>query len=76
MGSGIGRNNTVRGDYDIQLFDPKMNRRLGLDKLRYGDFVAVVDADNRFGRSYCRGSAVSILWITAITHDSCRGNEL
>jgi hypothetical protein len=54
MGSGIGRDNTVRGDYDIQLFDPETRRRFGLDRLRFGDFVALIHADNRFGRAVHR----------------------
>ena len=52
MASGIGRDNTVRGDYDIQLSDPEMRRRFGLDRLRFGDLVAIQHADNRFGRSW------------------------
>jgi hypothetical protein len=54
MGSGLGRNNAVRGDYDIQLFDPEINRRLRLSTLRFGDFVAIVHADTEYGRSYRR----------------------
>jgi hypothetical protein len=55
MGSGIGRNEAVRGDYDIQLFDPQIRRRFGLDTLRFGDFVAIVDSDSRYGRAYRKG---------------------
>lgn len=58
MGSGLGRNSTVQGDYDIQLFDAEVRRRFGLNTLRFGDFVAIVHADHGFGRSYQRG------WIT------------
>lgn len=56
MGSGLGRNNVHRGDYDIQLSDPAMVRRHRLGTLRLGDIVAIVDADNRFGRSRLEGS--------------------
>lgn len=52
MASGLGRDNTVRGDYDIQLSDPAVRRRFGLDRLRFGDLVAIQHADNRFGRSW------------------------
>lgn len=52
MGSGLGRDNTARGDYDIQLFDRELTRRYGLDRLRFGDLVAIMQADNRFGRSW------------------------
>jgi hypothetical protein len=55
MGSGLGRNNVQRGDYDIQLFDAPTVRRFGLGTLRFGDLVAITDADNRFGRSYASG---------------------
>jgi hypothetical protein len=52
MGSGLGRNNVERGDFDIQLFDRDSARAHGLDTLRFGDLVAIVGSDNRFGRSY------------------------
>jgi hypothetical protein len=52
MASGLGRDNTVRGDYDIQLSDPQLRKRFGLDRLRFGDLVAIRHADNRFGRSW------------------------
>ena len=55
MGSGLGRNNVLRGDYDIQMSDPVMVARHRLGSLRYGDLVAVLDADNRFGRSRLEG---------------------
>ena len=55
MGSGLGRNNAVRGDYDIQMNNPELNQRLGLNNLRFGDFVAIIDADTRYGRSYHQG---------------------
>jgi hypothetical protein len=56
MGSGIGRPDAVRGDYDIQLFDPDIRRRFGLESLRFGDIVAILHSDSRFGRAYRRGS--------------------
>ena len=52
MGSGLGRDNAARGDYDIQLFDRKLMLRFGLDRLRFGDLVAVLHADTRFGRAW------------------------
>jgi hypothetical protein len=55
MGSGLGRNNVLRGDYDIQMSDPKMVERYRLGTLRHGDLVAVMDADNRYGRSRLEG---------------------
>lgn len=59
MGSGIGRHNAVQGDYDIQLFDPEIVRRFRLDRLRFGDFIAIADADHRFGRAF-RSRCISI----------------
>jgi hypothetical protein len=56
MGSGLGRNNSYLGDCDIQLFDPGIVRRFRLDRLRFGDMVAIVDADHRFGRSFRTGA--------------------
>lgn len=52
MGSGIGRSTVQRGDYDIQLFDRQFMRTYQLDRLRFGDFIAILHADTRFGRSY------------------------
>jgi hypothetical protein len=51
IGSGMGRNTVWRGDFDIQLADPSLRRRFGLETLRFGDFVAVTDQDGRFGPS-------------------------
>ncbi|HYW54181.1 MAG TPA: DUF4438 domain-containing protein [Dongiaceae bacterium] len=59
MGSGLGRQTVVRGDYDIQCFDAATVREFGLDQLRLGDVVAITDADNSFGRVY-RTGAVTI----------------
>jgi hypothetical protein len=52
MGSGLGKNTVWRGDYDIQLFDPEIRRRYRLDTLRFGDLVAIAQADTRHGPSY------------------------
>lgn len=59
MGSGLGRSTVVRGDYDIQTFDDRMAEEYGLRELRLGDLVAIVDADNSFGRIY-RTGAISV----------------
>jgi len=56
MGSGLGRQTVVRGDYDIQCFDEATVREYGLDELRLGDVVAIEDADNSFGRIYRQGA--------------------
>jgi len=59
MGSGIGSLGTVRGDYDITTQDAAEVKKYKIDKIRVGDFVAITDADNRYGRSWKSG-AISI----------------
>ena len=56
MGSGLGHGDPGTGDYDITTQDPKAVKRYGLDKLRFGDFVAILDADNTYGRHYYEGA--------------------
>ena len=51
MGSGLGKNTAWRGDYDIQLSDRDTRQRHGLGSLRFGDMVAIVGGDTRFGPS-------------------------
>lgn len=59
MGSGLGHNDSFKGDYDIQTGDPAVIKKYGLENLRFGDFVAVIDHEAHFGWSYRKG-AVSI----------------
>ena len=56
MGSGLGHPDPGTGDYDITTQDPKAVKRYGLDQLRFGDFVAILDADNTYGRHYYEGA--------------------
>jgi hypothetical protein len=56
MGSGLGADNAYRGDYDIQMFDEKTVKECGLDRLRFGDLVGIVDADATYGRIYRQGA--------------------
>ncbi|MFX0108728.1 MAG: DUF4438 domain-containing protein [Candidatus Hodarchaeota archaeon] len=67
MGSGLGANETYTGDYDIQLYDKKTVEEYGLEDLRFGDLVAILDADHSFGRIYMQG-AVSI---GIVVHSDC-----
>lgn len=67
MGSGLGKQHTVRGDYDIQMFDKKTVKKYGLEKLRFGDLVAIMDADHTYGRIYKTG-AVSV---GVVVHSDC-----
>lgn len=59
MGSGLGRNHVYRGDYDIQLFDEKTVKEYNLDKIKFGDLVAIINADHTYGRIYREG-AISV----------------
>jgi hypothetical protein len=59
MGSGLGHNDSFKGDYDIQTGDASVIKKYGLEKLRFGDFVAIIDHEAAFGWSYKKG-AVSI----------------
>ena len=67
MGSGLGSQHCYRGDYDIQLFDKEHVKKRHLQTLRFGDIVAIMDADHTFGRIY-RTGAVSI---GVIVHSNC-----
>ena len=67
MGSGLGSNQVHSGDYDIQLFDEKIIEQYGLEDLRLGDLVAIIDADHSFGRIYRQG-AISI---GIVIHTNC-----
>jgi hypothetical protein len=67
MGSGLGANQTQSGDYDIQLFDENVIKQYGLDDLRLGDLVAIIDSDHSFGRIYRQG-AISI---GIVVHTNC-----
>ena len=55
MGSGLGKNTAWRGDYDIQLADRATRERYHLGSLRFGDLVAITDADTRRGPLYRSG---------------------
>jgi hypothetical protein len=67
MGSGLGASQTYSGDYDIQLFDENVIEQYGLEDLRLGDLVAVIDADHSFGRIYRQG-AISV---GIVVHTNC-----
>ncbi len=67
MGSGVGSLSMGTGDYDIMTTDKKEIKRLGLDKLKFGDFVAITDHDNTYGRSWRKGA----ITIGIIVHSDC-----
>ncbi|MFI5304432.1 MAG: DUF4438 domain-containing protein [Nitrospiria bacterium] len=59
MGSGLGHSDIFKGDYDIQSSDRRLLKELGLNQLRFGDLVAIMDHDSSYGWCYREG-AVSI----------------
>lgn len=67
MGSGVGSTSMGTGDYDIMTTDNNLVKKIGLDKIKFGDFVAISDHDNVFGRSYRKG-AISI---GIVIHSDC-----
>ena len=67
MGSGLGANQVNSGDYDIQLFDESIVEQYGLENLRLGDLVGIIDADHSFGRIYRQG-AISV---GIVIHTNC-----
>ena len=67
MGSGIGSASSTSGDYDIMTADHNEIVRLGLHKLRYGDFVLLEDCDTSFGRGYLGGART----IGIVIHSDC-----
>lgn len=67
MGSGLGASNSAAGDYDITLHDERMTKKYGLDGLRFGDLVAILDADTRYGCTYRTGAVT----IGVVIHGDC-----
>ncbi|MCK5786447.1 MAG: DUF4438 domain-containing protein [Candidatus Sabulitectum sp.] len=70
MGSGIGATNTSIGDYDIMTSDWETVKENKMDRMRFGDFVALMDQDNRFGRAHRRGAVT----IGIVIHSDCRNS--
>ncbi len=67
MGSGVGSRSMGTGDYDVMTTDRKEIARLGLDRLRFGDIVAITDHDNVYGRSWRKGAVT----IGVVVHSDC-----
>jgi hypothetical protein len=67
MGSGLGAPHVAKGDYDIMTSDPETVREYRLDRIRFGDFVALLDHDNRYGRAYRKGAVT----IGIVVHSDC-----
>jgi hypothetical protein len=56
MGSGLGSDSPFRGDYDIQTSDSKTLERHGLQNLKFGDLVAIMDHQCHYGYCYKKGA--------------------
>jgi len=67
MGSGVGAMQPGTGDYDIMTSDAETVEKYGLNKIRFGDFVALLDHDNRYGRTYRQGA----ITIGIVVHSDC-----
>lgn len=67
MGSGLGRSHVSSGDYDITLFCEETVKEFGLEDLRLGDLVAIVDADHSYGRIFRKGA----MSVSIVTHSDC-----
>ncbi|MCK5165288.1 MAG: DUF4438 domain-containing protein [Desulfobacula sp.] len=67
MGSGLGSAHVAAGDYDVMTSDPGTVKEYKLDQLKFGDFVALLDHDNSYGRAFVKG-AVSI---GIVVHSDC-----
>jgi len=67
MGSGLGSASVASGDYDITTADSETIHKLGIDKLRFGDIVAIDNTDNRYGRCYRKGAVT----IGVVVHSDC-----
>lgn len=68
MGSGVGSTSMGTGDYDIMTTDQKALKKHGLENIRFGDLVAIMDHDNVYGRSYRKGAVT----IGIVIHSDCR----
>lgn len=67
LGAGQGMGTPYTGDFDLMTADKDEIRRLGLDKLRYGDFVLLQDCDHTFGRGYLKGAVT----VGIVVHSDC-----
>jgi hypothetical protein len=56
LGSGLGRTDSFKADIDIQTSDKAFIEQLGLNKLKLGDFVALMDYKSFYGWSFQKGA--------------------
>jgi len=68
MGSGTGSMMMGAGDYDIMTTDRTFIKKHKIDKLRFGDLVALMNHDNLYGRSFRKGAVT----IGIVIHGDCQ----
>lgn len=56
LGSGLGRTDGFKADIDVQTSDAEALSALGLDQLKLGDFVALMDTKSYYGWSFTTGA--------------------
>jgi hypothetical protein len=71
MGSGVGSPYSQEGDYDLITSDMDEIQRLGLNNLRFGDFVLIENTDCSYGLGGYLDGAVSI---GIVVHSDCIKN--
>lgn len=71
MGSGVGAPYSQKGDYDLITADRAEIARLGLDKLRFGDFVYIEDTDCSYGLG---GVVKNAGAVGVVVHSDCIKN--
>jgi len=67
MGSGLGSVDMHTGDYDVMTSDLGLVKKYQLDKMKFGDFVAILDHDNTFGPALKKGA----ITIGIVVHSDC-----
>ncbi|UCE41092.1 MAG: DUF4438 domain-containing protein [Candidatus Aminicenantes bacterium] len=76
MGSGIGGQFVENVDYDIQTTDPQTVEEFGLKKLRLGDFVAIRDHYDYYGRGRYEGAVTIGVCIHGFSESTGHGPGL
>lgn len=76
MGSGIGGQGIEFIDYDIQTTDPKTVEEYGLEKIKLGDLIAIVDHYDYYGRGRYKGAVTIGVCIHGFSESAGHGPGL
>lgn len=76
MGSGLGVQTMMEGDYDIMTQDEQANALYHINDLRFGDFVAVQDHDATYGPHYKQGAVTIGVVVHSDSYTSGHGPGL